>query len=79
MQSIEVYLRKFEHFGLKERELSKSVRQAIEDVCGVTVGEKEISIENGVLRVRVSGSAKAEIFIRRKEIEERFAEILRVL
>lgn len=79
MQSIEVYLKKFEHFGLKERELSKNVRQAIVDVCGVTVSEKEVSIRDGVLRVHVTGAAKAEVFMHRKEIEQRFAEIVRVL
>lgn len=79
MQSIEVYLKKFENFGFKERELTKNIRQAITDVCGVEVSDKEITIQNGVLRVLVSGSAKAEIFIKRKEIEERFEEILKVL
>lgn len=79
MQSIDVYLKKFEHFGLKERELKKNISRAILDVCGVEVSEKAVHIQNGVLRVDVSGPAKVEVFIRRKEIESRFEEILRVL
>lgn len=79
MQGIEVYLKKFEHFGFKERELSKNIKQAILEICGVEVTEKEISIKEGVLRVLVSGAGKSEIFIKRKEIEERFKEIAKIL
>ncbi len=79
MQGIEVYLKKFEQFGFKERELSKNIKQAILEICGVEVAEKEISITEGVLRVSVSGAGKSEIFIKRKEIEERFKEIGKIL
>ncbi len=79
MKGIEVYLKKFENFGFKERELTKNIRQAVFDICNVEVSEKEVSIVDGVLRVSVSGAAKAEIFIKRKEIESRFEEILKIL
>jgi len=79
MQGIEVYLKKFENFGFKERELTKNIKQAIFEVCNVEVSDKEISIQDGTLRVLVSGSAKSEIFIHRKEIEKRFEEIIKIL
>lgn len=79
MQGIEVYLKKFEQFGFKERELTKNIKQAILDICGVEVSDKEISIQDGVLRVSVSGAGKSEIFIKRRDIEARFEEIVKIL
>jgi hypothetical protein len=79
MQGIEVYLKKFEQFGFKERELTKNIKQAILDICGVEVSDKEISIHDGVLRVLMSGAGKSEIFIKRREIETRFEEIIKIL
>jgi len=79
MQGIEVYLKKFENFGFKERELTKNIKQAILEVCNVEVSDKEISVQDGTLRVLVSGPAKSEIFIHRKEIEKRFEEIIKIL
>lgn len=79
MQGIEVYLQKFAAFGLKERALSENIRKAALEICGVELLEKEVRIEDGVLRVLVSGPAKAELFLHRRAIEDRFSEISRVL
>lgn len=70
MQSIEVYLKKFENFGLKEKLVAEKTIQTIETLCGFTVEEKAITYMNGVLRINVSGPQKAEIFIKRKELQK---------
>lgn len=79
MQGIEVYLKKFEQFGFKERELIKKIAQVIFDVCGVEVSEKEIKIQEGVVRIAISGAGKSEIFLKRKEIEAKCNEITTLL
>lgn len=79
LQNIELYLKKFADFGLKETLLKEEIIKAIKEETNVDLKEEDLSIQNGIVRVNVSGSAKTEIFIKKKNIQERMEKSLNIL
>lgn len=79
MQQIEFYLKKFANFGLKETLLKEEIIKAIKEEVNVDLKEEDLIIQNGIIRVNVSGGAKSEIFIKKKSIQDRLEKSLEIL
>ena len=79
LQNIELYLKKFADFGLKEKLLKEEIIKAIKEETNIDLEEEDLNIQNGIVRVDVSGTAKTEIFIKKKNIQERMEKSLNIL
>jgi hypothetical protein len=70
MEQIQFYLEKFKNFKLKDQDLKDEIIKIVKEKTKVNVDLKEISINNGNIRINKVGPEKSEIFIHRAEIEK---------
>lgn len=68
MENISLYLEKFKSLGLKEKKYKEIVVQAIKNVCGSKINEKDVSHNDGEVVIKVSGPKKAAIFLYKEKI-----------
>ena len=79
LQQIELYLKKFADFGLKEKLFKEEIIKVIKEETDIDLEEEDLSIQDGVVRINVSGSAKTEIFIKTKTIQSKLEKSLEIL
>lgn len=79
MHPIEIYLKKFANFGLKEKLLKEEIIKIIKEETSIDLKEKDLDIRDGIIRININGPAKTEIFIRRKKIQEQLEKNFEVL
>lgn len=76
MNDISFYLGKYSNIGLKERQIKDSLLTAIEEICGFTVDNEKVKINNININLDLQGPEKSEIFIKTKQVQERFTDKL---
>ncbi|MDA8611250.1 hypothetical protein N9L18_00065 [Candidatus Pacebacteria bacterium] len=79
MQQIEIYLEKFKDFGLKDKLFKQEISKIIKEEVNVDLKEEDVSMINGTIRINVSGSAKSEIFIKKKSIQNKLEKRFDIL
>ncbi len=75
MNQISLYLKKYENFGFKEADLKNKIIEIVKKETGVELDKKLISVNDMTANISVSGSAKAALFLKRKQIEEQINDI----
>lgn len=75
MDQISLYLKKYENFGFKERDLKLKLIEVIKEETGLDLDKDLISIRDMTVNISVSGAAKAELFMKRNIIENRINDI----
>ncbi len=75
MNQISLYLKKYENFGFKEADLKKKIIEIVKKETGIELDKENISVKDMTANINVSGAAKAELFMKRKIIEEQINDI----
>ncbi|MBP9763299.1 MAG: hypothetical protein KBD10_00950 [Candidatus Pacebacteria bacterium] len=75
MEQINLYLKKYENFGFKERELKLKIIEVVKEETGLELDKELISIKDMTVNISVSGAAKAELFMKRNIIESKINDI----
>lgn len=75
MNQISLLLKKYENLGFKESDLKKKIIEVIKIETGVDLEKDNIKIHDMTATIVVSGAAKAELFLKRKKIEEQINDI----
>ena len=68
MKGIGEFLERFKNFVPPNRALVKAVREALFEVSGLTVSEKDIRVVKGVANIQAPSAVKSEIRLHRKNI-----------
>lgn len=68
MNGIGAFLERYKNFVPPRLAASRAVRAAIQEIVGVDVGEKDVTIQNGCALIRTEGLQKAEIIMRKEEV-----------
>lgn len=75
MNQISLYLKKYEGLGFKESDLKKKIIEIVKKETGVELDKEMISVKDMTANISVSGAGKAELFMKRKIIEEQLNDI----
>lgn len=75
MNQISLYLKKYETIGFQEQDLKKKIIEIIQKETGVELSNNSIKINDATAVISISGAAKAELFIKRKLIEDQLNDI----
>lgn len=75
MNQISLYLKKYENFGFKELDLKKKIIEIVKKETGVELSKENILVNDMTANINVSGAAKAELFMKRKIIEQQINDI----
>jgi hypothetical protein len=75
MNQVSLYLKKYENFGFKEADLKNKIIEVVKKETGVELKKKEIFLKEMTANISVSGAAKAELFLKRKIIENQINDI----
>lgn len=78
MNQISLYLKKYEAIGFKDTDLKNRIIEVIKKETGIEIDKTKISINDMSVNISVSGAAKAELFLKRKSIENQINEIKNV-
>jgi hypothetical protein len=79
MKDISFYFSKYKDLGLKQKQIEESLIKSIEDICGFVADKENIKITQKAVSLNIKGVEKNEIFIHKKEVQERFQELLQNL
>lgn len=74
MELVAIYLEKFKNFGFKDQILKETLIGVIKELVGFEIPKKDIDINEGVVRINVSGALKSEIFIHKNTIQDKTIE-----
>jgi hypothetical protein len=74
MEQITLYLEKFKRFGFKNQILKEVVMSVVKDELGLILERGDIDLKDGVVRIKVSGAAKSELFIKKELIQKKVLE-----
>ncbi len=75
MNQISLYLKKYENFGFKEADLKKKIIEIVKKETGVELDKEMISVNDMTANISISGAGKAEMFMKRKIIEDQINDI----
>jgi hypothetical protein len=75
MNQISLLLKKYENLGFKESDLKKKIIEIVQKETGVELKKDDIKIFDMNATLKVSGAAKAELFLKRRKIEEQINDI----
>jgi len=70
LSNISIYLDKYKNIGFERISFKKVIISVIKDVCDIDLESKDINVQNKILKIKVSGVLKAEIFIHKDDIEK---------
>lgn len=70
LNSISIYLDKYKNIGFEVVSLKKVIIAVVKDICDIDLKKEDIIIQNKVLKIKVSGVLKTEIFIHQSDIEK---------
>ncbi|MFB6305872.1 MAG: hypothetical protein ABEH43_02590, partial [Flavobacteriales bacterium] len=65
MKDISSYLDKFKEMSAPGGVVKEIAAEVIEDVCGVKIKKNDISYQNNVIFINISGAPKNRIFIKK--------------
>lgn len=74
MEHASVYLEKFKRFGFKDQILKEAIISVINELFDEEFEKKDIYINDGNVRLGVSGVLKSEIFINKSKIQDMVIE-----
>lgn len=75
MNQISLLLKKYENLGFKESDLKKKIIEVVKKETGVELEKDNIKLYDMTATLMVSGAAKAELFLKRKVIEDQINDI----
>ncbi len=74
MFNIASYLEKFKNFGQGEKLLKKVIIDSINEIVGVEIQPKDISLKNGEVIFKVSPAIKNAIYIKKDKVLAKIKE-----
>lgn len=75
MDQISLFLKKYENIGFKEVDLKRRIIETIKEETGLELKKDDIQINEKDVRINISGAAKAEVFLKRGNIEKKINDI----
>jgi len=76
MEHLSLYLEKFKRFGFKDQILKEAVISVVERNFGANIAKSDISLNEGIVRINISGPLKSELFLFKDKIQKEVIEIL---
>lgn len=67
-------LGKFKNLGLGERQTKDALIEAIQEIVGVSISRKDVSLSGKTAYIKTGSVMKSEIFLRKEEILKKMKE-----
>ena len=74
MDHASLYLEKFKEFGFKDQILKEALISVVEANFGALITKESIDINEGTVRINVSGSLKSELYLHKDKIQREVIE-----
>jgi hypothetical protein len=75
MIEIKDVLSRFRNVLLKEETKTNTIQKVLEDVVGISIEPKQITIKNHIIYLDIKPIYKSEIFLKQEEITSRLKEV----
>ena len=69
MDHISLYIKKYTELEANKKQTKKKIINIIKKITKITLNEGEITFSKGKIKIKKTGPEKAEIFIKRNQIE----------
>jgi hypothetical protein len=78
MEQISFYLNRFKVYGFKQVRMQELIAEAVSKELGIPIGRELVSYNEGEVRIKISGAAKAQMFLKKEAVRGAIEQALDV-
>jgi hypothetical protein len=76
MKALNALLERFKNLTPPDASIRKAVVQAVKEVCGIDLSEKDVSVNGQTISISIRPAARGELFQKSALIQEKLLELL---